>query len=258
MTAPTRRELVLGALRAGASTPKQVAAHLGLLVPESTDPAMLVRDPIARLCAAGIIEQTQDPDDARQSILRETAAKVPPNALEEIIANLRTAPCREIPIAASMALAVVAALRDGPKGQHPITDAVGRALACWRAQETLPIEEIKTRAGELYLRRHVAVRRGDCNVYLHEFVGSDPQDLHDHPWAFLSMVLAGGYTEHTDRGAQRYEPGDVLFRKAADRHRIEVTAPATSLVITGAFERPWGFWRAGAFVPWREYTGATR
>ena len=31
------------------------------------------------------------------------------------------------------------------------------------------------------------------NVFLHKFLKSDPDDLHDHPWAFRTLILAGCY-----------------------------------------------------------------
>jgi len=33
------------------------------------------------------------------------------------------------------------------------------------------------------------------NVFIHKFLKSDPDDLHDHPWPFMSIILRGGYYE---------------------------------------------------------------
>ena len=35
------------------------------------------------------------------------------------------------------------------------------------------------------------------NVFLHKFLKGDPDDVHDHPWSYLTIVLKGGYYEHT-------------------------------------------------------------
>jgi len=45
----------------------------------------------------------------------------------------------------------------------------------------------------------------------------------------------------------------ILFRRAEHRHRIHLVRgrPAWSLVFTGRKRRSWGFWRDGAFIPWR-------
>ena len=31
------------------------------------------------------------------------------------------------------------------------------------------------------------------NIFLHRFIKSDPDDLHDHPWSFRSIILKGGW-----------------------------------------------------------------
>ena len=92
------------------------------------------------------------------------------------------------------------------------------------------------------------------NVYLHVFSGSDyARALHDHPWDSVSIILMGGYVEHTPAGEHWRPAGSVVWRRAEDLHRIEVT-PAMPLVvtlfITGRRRRLWGFdCREG----WREY-----
>ena len=35
------------------------------------------------------------------------------------------------------------------------------------------------------------------NVFIHKFLKSDPDDLHNHPWGFFTFILAGGYWEYT-------------------------------------------------------------
>jgi hypothetical protein len=86
--------------------------------------------------------------------------------------------------------------------------------------------------------------------------------LHDHPWHFVSVILEGGYSEEievanagglTDR--RRYRPGDVLFRHAEHRHRLEIEdgGDCWSLVFTSHNVREWGFWTERGFVPWQQY-----
>lgn len=88
------------------------------------------------------------------------------------------------------------------------------------------------------------------------------RDLHDHPWHFVSVILEGGYSEEIEiipgtgiTDTRRYRPGDVLFRHAEHRHRLELhEGDCWSLVFTSPNVREWGFWKAdGAFVPWRQY-----
>jgi len=33
------------------------------------------------------------------------------------------------------------------------------------------------------------------NVFLHKFLKSDPDDVHDHPWGYFTLILSGGYYE---------------------------------------------------------------
>jgi hypothetical protein len=30
------------------------------------------------------------------------------------------------------------------------------------------------------------------NVFLHKFLKSDPDDVHDHPWPYATLILKGG------------------------------------------------------------------
>lgn len=83
---------------------------------------------------------------------------------------------------------------------------------------------------------------------------------HDHPWHFVSIILEGGYTEEIEyaeglRERHSYRPGDVLFRHAEHRHRLEIAegGDCWSLVFTSPNVRDWGFWTPEGFVPWREY-----
>ena len=33
------------------------------------------------------------------------------------------------------------------------------------------------------------------NIFLHKFHKGDPGDVHDHPWPYFTLILAGGYYE---------------------------------------------------------------
>lgn len=101
-------------------------------------------------------------------------------------------------------------------------------------------------------------------VFLHRFERSDADEMHDHPWPFVSIILAGGYYEHTPArgwkdgvGPTRrrwYGPGRVLTRPADWIHRIEIPAGGEcwTLVFRGTKVRGWGFWcPLTGFRPWR-------
>lgn len=131
-------------------------------------------------------------------------------------------------------------------------------------------------SGSLTLARRIVVKKHpEGCVYFHQWKNSDPDELHDHPSDNCSLVLTEGFWEvcrepglsnYVDIEGGGYErtwkevrywrpPGSVVFRKATDRHRIELkpgTMPWT-LLLTGKEVREWGFWPDGKFVVGREY-----
>lgn len=103
---------------------------------------------------------------------------------------------------------------------------------------------------------------------IHEILRSDSdRHLHDHPWWSISIILEGGYREwmplhaHQDfsRDAEFLyyvdrKPGDIVFREASDRHRLELlNGPAKSLFIMGPWEQDWGFYLPEGKMYWKEY-----
>ena len=113
-----------------------------------------------------------------------------------------------------------------------------------------------------YLRRwYLLPPNRHLNIYLHHFRSSDDdRALHDHPWAFASILIAGAYLEITDSASTLRTPGSIARRRADHRHRIQlVTKPdgtergCWTLLITGPHRRQWGFWCGRRFVPWQQF-----
>lgn len=150
------------------------------------------------------------------------------------------------------------------------------ALASWVlgiASRRPPDFVVGPAGGPVYLRRWWLLPRNPlCNLYLHEFVSSDDdRALHDHPWASLSLVLSGLYTEvvpanpkqssgwdYMPNGVTRRlrRPGNLIPRGARMRHRIEVSpslGPSWTLFLTGPVIREWGFHCRHGWVPWRNF-----
>ncbi|HJT76190.1 MAG TPA: hypothetical protein VJ739_03225 [Gemmataceae bacterium] len=124
-----------------------------------------------------------------------------------------------------------------------------------------PVLEIARRGQPRYLTRWtLAPRRwlaGFAAVMLHLFHRGDlePYD-HDHPWGFVTVILAGGYWEVTERGRVWYGPGSVLFRPARWRHRVSLPEGKTCWTLVVAFRkvRRWGFVCPGrGWIHWREH-----
>lgn len=91
------------------------------------------------------------------------------------------------------------------------------------------------------------------NVVLHKVVRSDDPIMHDHPWPFITVVLSGGYYEHTCEWNEDHTaftdvrtwrgPGSILRRSANDYHWLELDneKPATTLFFMGPQKKDWGF-----------------
>lgn len=94
--------------------------------------------------------------------------------------------------------------------------------------------------------------------------------MHDHPWENISVILSGHYIERVPLLQQQQikldnteyrdiirSTGDVIYRKATDRHKIvkvDPTVQTISLFIIGPWQQDWGFYDAErGKVYWREY-----
>jgi len=135
-------------------------------------------------------------------------------------------------------------------------------------------KKIISREGVPYLIRWNLFECKLFSIKVHRILKSDYDCFHDHPWAFLSLILKGGYVEHREiptfsfvgathykpvsdeyvrKISKIYHPGQLLFRKADCRHKLEIHQPALTLVITFKKIQDWGFWTNQGFVHWRDY-----
>lgn len=94
------------------------------------------------------------------------------------------------------------------------------------------------------------------NIFIHRFLKSDPDDLHDHPWPFMTVILKGGYWEHTPKGKFWRGPGYIKCAASKALHRVELdpTIPECwTLFFPGPQVRDWGFVKDGTWMPFDEY-----
>jgi hypothetical protein len=102
------------------------------------------------------------------------------------------------------------------------------------------------------------------NIFVHKFLKSDPDDLHDHPWAYFTFILKGGYYEWQPIfngicviGQRKVWRGTGHFRlcRSNSLHRIELKedTPCWTLFMPFAKVREWGFLNKGQWVQWEEY-----
>jgi hypothetical protein len=125
-------------------------------------------------------------------------------------------------------------------------------------------EALEDGRGEVpYLERWTLLGRrfeGSQRLFLHCFHRSDRDDLHNHPWAFWSLILWGGYFEKTPEGRRWYRPLSLLRRPATWRHAVEIPEGRLvwTLVWAGPKVQSWGFFCDDGkgnttFRPWREH-----
>ena len=103
------------------------------------------------------------------------------------------------------------------------------------------------------------------NIFLHHFLKSDPDDVHDHPWPYATLILKGGYYEWIPQfnsdGQKIGElqiwrgPGHFRISGATSYHRIELDpgVDCWTLFMPGAKVRDWGFLVKNKWVQWEEY-----
>lgn len=121
---------------------------------------------------------------------------------------------------------------------------------------------IGTAENPYLLRWWLIPRNRLLNIYLHRFMRSDDdRALHCHPWANLSVLLEGEYTEHTiAQGGVNHKrvikAGEWRLRLTGKlAHRIELhNGSCWTLFITGPKYRQWGFHCPKGWRHWQDFT----
>jgi hypothetical protein len=98
------------------------------------------------------------------------------------------------------------------------------------------------------------------NLMLHKICLSDPDDLHDHPWWYATLILKGGYWEITPEGKFWRGPGHFRISQPESLHRIEIpeNGASWSLFFRGSKLREWGFLHEDKWIHHREYLAARK
>ena len=110
---------------------------------------------------------------------------------------------------------------------------------------------------EPYLERYYLFlkdrKKFPFNIFLHHFLKGDPDDVHDHPWPYMTIILKGGYYEWIPQFAADGKkigeiarwcgPGSVRMAGATSYHRIELDPDVDcwTLFMPGPQQREWGF-----------------
>lgn len=99
-------------------------------------------------------------------------------------------------------------------------------------------------------------------IRIHEILRSDmDMNPHDHPWAFVTFILKGGYFERRwwpngTTSLKWHPPGSLIFRRHTDWHMIivdrEEGLPVT-MFTTGRWRHVWGFMTSEGKVDFKTY-----
>ncbi len=124
-------------------------------------------------------------------------------------------------------------------------------------------------SNEPYLERYYVFLKDrkwfPFNVFIHKFLKSDPDDVHDHPWPYATLILKGGYYEWIPQfnskgekiGEQQVWRGPGSFRvcRSTSYHRIELKPGVTAwtMFMPGPQIRDWGFLVNNKWVQHEKY-----
>jgi hypothetical protein len=122
---------------------------------------------------------------------------------------------------------------------------------------------------EPYLERYYLFlkdrQRFPFNVFLHKFLKSDPDDVHDHPWPYATLIVKGGYYEWTpvfDADGKKiaetcrwHGVGSFRRARASQYHRVELDPDIDcwTLFVPGIHQREWGFLTKRGWVHFEKY-----
>jgi len=124
-------------------------------------------------------------------------------------------------------------------------------------------KEIKSQAGVLHFQRWRILSTPWFGIFIHIIYKADEDaHMHDHPWNYISIVLAGFFTERVPdkKNPGKYEDrivGSVtsVKRKAEDFHRIQAihSKRIVTLFFIGRRRRDWGYKTASGWMQHEEY-----
>lgn len=118
--------------------------------------------------------------------------------------------------------------------------------------------------GTDYLVRLRVVQTPWFGIYLHDIHKDDSDRApHNHPWAFLSIVLRGRYLERVYPDplglpsflrTRQHGRFSIHRMGRSSAHRITFATPGLkTLIVTGRRAASWGFFEDGVYSDWSEY-----
>jgi hypothetical protein len=96
-------------------------------------------------------------------------------------------------------------------------------------------------------------------IRFHRILRADNErDMHDHPWAFRTMLLEGWYVEERHGVVRRLSAGMTATCDLGEFHRISQVSDGgvLTLVVLRAKGSSWGFLTPEGWVHWRKYSAS--
>lgn len=117
---------------------------------------------------------------------------------------------------------------------------------------------------DIYMVRYVIFKNQYFSLYLHRFLRSDRDDMHDHPWNFWTYIISGVYYEYTPKGVNYRSTlfNRLVRRQATDLHKVvlarhyslkEIREAPFTICLCGKRRKGWGFLKEGKIIPWKDY-----
>lgn len=137
------------------------------------------------------------------------------------------------------------------------------------SKETITGCEGRGDAHSAYLTRYTILKFASWQLCLHHFHRSDADELHDHPWSFLTIPL-GWYYDVTPKGRKLLWPFIPYFRRAEHQHRVQLVQEFSeremwqfgvsqvehkvwTIIVMFKRRRNWGFFTKWGYLDWKTY-----
>lgn len=112
------------------------------------------------------------------------------------------------------------------------------------------MKEYKSLKG--FLERFTLFKLGRLHIRLHKITSTDITPFqHTHPYAYISIVLSGGYLERIRHTLMSNPAGSVIFRRSTTPHRICEILPNTKtlFIAWSTKSKDWNFFDYGDSAP---------
>ena len=129
----------------------------------------------------------------------------------------------------------------------------GRRFESCPAYRILFHDSVSSHPGECHYLDRWVMRLPWFSIRLHHWIaGDDQRNPHDHPWWFVSAVLAGSLREQIGDTWRTRRPLSVRWFPAKHSHCVD-SSGCWTLLLTGPESRQWGFWVQGEWIPKKQY-----